>query len=208
MVVLEEGSFADATLIASTEEALAAVVDASVVAIDIPIGIPAVGPRDADVEARQFVGPIRSSVFATPPRPLLEQSTYAEALREAERLGIPGLSKQSWGLRERILDVERLLRSHHDIVEAHPEVCFAAMNGGPLGHGKRTWNGCRARVRLLAEEGIELPELLPGIGRAPVDDVLDAAAAAWTANRKARGLARTLPADPPLADGRPVAIWY
>jgi predicted RNase H-like nuclease len=147
-------------------------------------------------------------VFATPPRPLLEQSTYAEALQEAERLGIPGLSKQSWGLRDRILDVERLLRVHGDIVEAHPEVCFAAMNGGPLSHGKRSWNGCRARIQLLAERGIELPALLPGIARAPGDDVLDAAAAAWTADRKARGLARTLPADPPLVDGRPVAIWF
>jgi predicted RNase H-like nuclease len=43
---------------------------------------------------------------------------------------------------------------------------------------------------------------------APADDVLDAAAAAWTARRKAVGEARSLPDPPELIRGRPVAIWY
>ena len=34
--------------------------------IDVPIGIPDVGPRRADLLARAFVGPRASSVFATP----------------------------------------------------------------------------------------------------------------------------------------------
>jgi predicted RNase H-like nuclease len=33
------------------------------VAVDIPIGLPATGPRSCDVEARQRLGPRRSSVF-------------------------------------------------------------------------------------------------------------------------------------------------
>jgi predicted RNase H-like nuclease len=49
---------------------------------------------------------------------------------------------------------------------------------------------------------------LVAAGRAAADDVLDAAVAATSAERKARGDARTLPADPPTHDGRPVAIWY
>ena len=42
----------------------------------------------------------------------------------------------------------------------------------------------------------------------PPDDLLDAAAAAWTARRVLAGSARPLP-DPPEVDssGRPVAIW-
>jgi len=45
-------------------------------------------------------------------------------------------------------------------------------------------------------------------GQAAPDDVLDAAVAAWTAARKANGEAATLPPEPPLRDGRAVAIWY
>jgi predicted RNase H-like nuclease len=63
------------------------------------------------------------------------------------------------------------------------------------------------RRRLLAEAGIELPDELSA-GQAAADDVLDAAIAAWSAARRARGEAVPLPPDPPVQDGRPVAIWY
>jgi len=59
---------------------------------------------------------------------------------------------------------------------------------------------------LLAGQEIRLPEELEeGLG---IDDVLDAAAAAWSALRKAKGTALSLPASPEIIDGRPVAIWY
>jgi predicted RNase H-like nuclease len=45
-------------------------------------------------------------------------------------------------------------------------------------------------------------------GRASADDVLDAAIAAWSAARRVRGPAAALPAEPPMQDGRPVAIWH
>ena len=63
------------------------------------------------------------------------------------------------------------------------------------------------RRRLLAAAGIELPDELSA-GQAAADDVLDGAIGAWSAARKLRGVAATLPPDPPLQDGRPVAIWY
>nr|WP_246594095.1 DUF429 domain-containing protein [Streptomyces auratus] len=54
-----------------------------------------------------------------------------------------------------------------------------------------------------------LPDDLGDAGRTPPDDVLDAAAAAWTADRIARGRARPLPNPPErTAGGCPVAIWY
>jgi predicted RNase H-like nuclease len=46
------------------------------------------------------------------------------------------------------------------------------------------------------------------VAQAAADDVLDAAIAAWSAARKARGEAVPLPPDLPVQDGRPVAIWY
>jgi predicted RNase H-like nuclease len=41
-----------------------------------------------------------------------------------------------------------------------------------------------------------------------LDDVLDAAASAWSAQRIATGKALCLPGPPELADGREGAIWY
>jgi predicted RNase H-like nuclease len=43
---------------------------------------------------------------------------------------------------------------------------------------------------------------------APLDDVLDAAVAAWSAERIALGIAATLPRPPERVDGMAVCIWY
>ena len=65
------------------------------------------------------------------------------------------------------------------------------------------------RRKLLEANGIVLPDDLSEGGLAPADGVLDAAAAAWTANRLAEGRARTLPSPPEQhPGGRLVAIWY
>jgi predicted RNase H-like nuclease len=199
-IVLDAGQFADSISTPTFEELLGMVPDARVVGVDIPIGLPSKGVRAADVAARVFVGPRRSSVFPTPPRPALVAATYAEA-----RGVLPSLSAQSFALGKKILEVEACLEER--VVEVHPEVSFAGLAGRPLRHSKRSWNGQMERRRLLASAGIELPEELTA-GQAAADDVLDAAIAAWSAGRKERGEAATLPADPPVQDGRPVAIWY
>jgi predicted RNase H-like nuclease len=50
---------------------------------------------------------------------------------------------------------------------------------------------------------------LAGAGTVPADDILDAAAAGWTAARIARGQASSLPHPPqPGEAGQPIAIWY
>jgi predicted RNase H-like nuclease len=114
-------------------------------------------------------------------------------------------SRHSRSLGKKILEVEAHLEER--VVEVHPEVSFAALAGRPLRHSKRSWNGQMERRRLLASVGVELPDELAA-GDTAADDVLDAAVAAWSAARKDRGEAATLPADPPVQDGRPVAIWY
>ena len=68
------------------------------------------------------------------------------------------------------------------------------------------------RRAALAEQGILVPEgIRPGGRLAAADDVLDAAAVAWTARRIAAGTARSFP-DPPVTlrgDGpdRVQAVW-
>ncbi|WP_240139168.1 DUF429 domain-containing protein [Streptomyces sp. MUM 178J] len=96
------------------------------------------------------------------------------------------------------------------LFEAHPEVSFWALAGKtPLGPRKKSWAGQMARRSLLEAAGVALPDALGEAGRVPPDDVLDAAAAAWSAHRIAQGSASPLP-DPPERDrhGRPIAIWY
>jgi predicted RNase H-like nuclease len=95
------------------------------------------------------------------------------------------------------------------LFEVHPEISFAELNGGPpVGAGKKTWNGQMARRALLAGEDIRLPDDLAGAGVVPADDILDAAAAAWSARRIASGEASSMPSPPESgASGLPMAIW-
>lgn len=74
---------------------------------------------------------------------------------------------------------------------------------------KRTWNGLAQRRACLDRAEITLPDHLERGGMAGADDVLDAAAAAWSAWRIATGRASTLPDPPQVGDSiAPIAIWY
>jgi len=184
--------------------------DLDVVGIDIPVGLPDRGRRKADVLARERVGPRRAaSVFLTQVRSALAAADHAEAVRINRALAGEGVSAQAYGLRRRILEVDGWLdHAPVRVVEVHPEVSFAAMAGAPLAEGKKSWAGAQRRRSLLAEHGIAVPaDLGPAGTLAAVDDVLDAAAAAWSARRVVAGSARLLP-DPPerFSDGRPCAI--
>ena len=151
VVVLARRSTVVSTACARTfAEILAIAREATVLAVDIPIGLPAAGRRAADLEARAAVGPRRNSVFLTPPRAALEAPDIAAAR------GIhPSLTSQAWALRTKIFEVEALLDER--IFEVHPEVSFAALAGRHLAYPKRSWNGQMERRRLLANAGLAFP---------------------------------------------------
>jgi predicted RNase H-like nuclease len=194
-VALVDGRFEDAVLERRFPGVLERFADAAVIGVDVPIGLPEQGVgRRADVEARAVVGARRSSVFLTPARAALEAPTYSEA-----RAIAPSASAQGWALRTAILDVDRI--ADERVREVHPEVSFAVLAGAPLAFAKRTWNGQHERLALLRRVAIKIPKRLDA-GLVPVDDVLDAAVAAWTATRIARGEHLTIPSDP--APGDPV----
>jgi predicted RNase H-like nuclease len=194
-IVLEDGRFQADLLLRPIANDLSALDDASVIAIDIPIGF---GPRLADAEARRFLRGAASTVFSTPPREVLELP-FGPGL---------GVSAQAHALGERILHVSALALSNGRLREVHPEVSFRAMNDGrPLRFRKKSAAGAFERIELLRRHGIELDPLSEAASL-PLDDVLDAGAAAWSANRIALSLARSLPSPPETRDGRPVAIWY
>lgn len=194
-VVLDDGRFSRDELISGIHDDFEALKDAEVVAIDIPIGF---GPRRADGAARSFLKGAASTVFTTPSREVLE-IPFGPGL---------GVSAQSHALGQRIIHVTELAQRDPRVYEVHPEVCFRAMNGGvPLRYRKKSAGGALERVALLADAGIHL-ERVSASAMAPLDDVLDAAAGAWSAARISAGEARTLPEMPDEIDGRQIAIWY
>jgi predicted RNase H-like nuclease len=194
-VVLEDGRFAEDVLISPIESSFNELHDTEVVAIDVPIGF---GPRAADGEARKFLAVAASTVFSTPSREVLERP-YGPGL---------GISAQAHALGPRILHVTNLAQTDNRIREVHPEVSFRAMNDGrALSYRKKSAGGALERIALLRHHGIHMAELRE-TATAPLDDVLDAGAGAWSAQRIALGIAETLPDPPERVDGMTLCIWY
>ena len=184
--------------------------DASVVAIDIPIGLPESGRREADLAARARLGARRNSVFFTPPRAAMEAATHAEATAASVRLTGFGVSQQSFALAAKLREVDNWIpHAPCPVYEVHPEVSFTVLLGAPASAPKKTWAGMAERRRALEGAGLTLDHI-HGVAalRAGVDDMLDATVAAWSAQRIARGQAVMIPDPAPAGPrGQPVAIW-
>lgn len=194
-IALDDGRFAADYLLRPIDARFEELADAGVIAIDIPIGY---GPRKADVAAKRLLGPAANRVFLTPRLEILEVP-FGPGL---------GVTAQAHALGPRIIHVTALAGIDSRFHEVHPEVSFQAMNGGePLRYRKKSAGGALERTELLRRHGIELTAL-DASASAPLDDVLDAAAAAWSADRIATGAAQTLPDPPELVNGREIAIWY
>jgi predicted RNase H-like nuclease len=186
---------------------------AAVTGIDMPLGLLAAGWRDADRLARRALGRRGSTVFAIPPRPALEAASHAEASRTCRELTGQGLSVQAYGLRRKVAEAEQYRRRVATdpggvrLHEVHPELAFAALAGGaPIPASKHTPAGLATRRDLLHRAGLRLPSKLPGLAE---NDLLDAAAVAWSARRIAVGLAVTLANPEQRADdGSEIAVRY
>ena len=165
------------------------------VGIDMPIGLPEAGSRACDTLTRARLGPRRSSVFPTPPRALLGSADHAEALRRSRAIDGRGISIQAFNLLPKIAEVDAAIDPELTtaVVEAHPESAFAELAGAPLASTKRTADGRAVRLALLREPFPDSGDVLTTRARgAAADDVLDAAAAAWSARRWAAGTALVL----------------
>jgi predicted RNase H-like nuclease len=209
-VELRDGAFVRAMLASTLYEVVAGSSGATVIGVDIPLGLLPDRWRQADSLAAEVLGPRRASVFRVPPKPVWQQQDFVSANRVCRELTGTGLSRQSWALRPKLMEANTIWERHPGLLfEAHPEVSFRTMAGTPLAQPKKSWSGMVRRRALLASQGIRLPDQLGPAGDAPPDDVLDAAAVAWTANRVANKSAGSHPDPPELAgSGVPVAIWY
>ena len=176
--------------------------DLEVIAIDMPIGLSDAGPRACDVAARKLLQPHGTRVFPAPPRAALGHvDDYDAACRASIAATGKSLSKQTWNLLRSISEIDAIADDPR-LVECHPELAFALMQGHPVDERKKTPEGRARRLDLLRRW---LPDLGdPAYG----DDGLDAIACAWSAARIAAGTALTLPAgEVPRDDaGRPMRI--
>ncbi len=191
---LVDGAYAGSLVGVRLDGLIERVAGVAVIGVDMPLGLVEKGWRAADLEARMLLGVRRSSVFLVAPRAAWQESDYAAAGERCAELAGARLSRQAWALAPKLREARACWLGDQRVHEVHPEVSFRALAGGaPLAYGKKTWRGQHVRRRLLAAAGVVLPDELGEADRVPADDVLDAAAAAWSAHRIALGVAGRIP---------------
>jgi predicted RNase H-like nuclease len=209
---LTDGAYAGSLVDVRLDSLIVRAAGVEAIGVDMPLGLVEKGWRAADLGARALLGVRRSSVFLVAPRSVWREPDYGAAGDRCQELTGHRLSRQAWALGPRIIEARSCWLADERVHEVHPEVSFRALAGGvPPAHAKKTWRGQNTRRRLLAEAGVTLPDELGEADRVPVDDVLDAAAAAWSAHRIALGGADRIPEVPERdadAEGRGVEIRY
>lgn len=208
-VVISDSGFVEARVFKAFAELMGEFAGAKVIAVDMPIGLVDKGDREADQAARNFLTGQASSVFNSPPRPVLAAKDYNEAQAISKQVNGKGLSKQSYNLLAKIVQVDAFAADAR-VYEVHPEVSLRLMNGGAaLQFRKKSWGGMHVRLQLLERVGITLPADLGEVNAVGTDDVVDAAVAAWSGRRIAAGEARSFPEAGEQRDvsGRRIAIW-
>ena len=197
-----------------------------VVAVDIPVGLPSAGGRTADRDGRVLLKPKRTScVFPAPALCILDVEDYDRAKRLSYDATRKRPTKQSHALLRKIREVRHAVndpnsfyRSGSSIdsaptwaVEVHPEVSFAKLAGEPIPVSKHKQAGVARRVELLRAVFPNIAEAMAapmaGQPRPGRDDLLDAAAAAWTARHLVKGDADCLGAGEDDATGYPMNLW-
>ena len=199
----------------------------SLVLVDIPIGLPSGNEvRDCDDCARQKLGePRRRSVFPVPTRQTVQQAARAPKDRDAaaiieHKLAGKCINKQTFAIAPKIDEVDLVLRmkgpeNPPSIREAHPELCFWALNcQQAIGPRKQTKEGRELRLRVLNEtypkSGEIYAEACEAFPRTQVerDDILDALVIAITA-RNGHDHLTTVPDCPPNdLKGLPMEMVY
>jgi predicted RNase H-like nuclease len=183
-----------------------------VVAVDVPIGLPATGGlRECDRQARARLGRRWMCVFEVPDRDLIGHEFEAareivhrrREARPGEALHVP--TRQTVQITDKIRDVDRILCQDPSrerwLFEVHPEVSFRELAGEDLPR-KKTAAGKKHRLALLRDR---FPDVEKRLCAAPwrrrevaYDDMLDAYIALWSALRFSRGTSHYIE----LGDGK------
>jgi predicted RNase H-like nuclease len=156
-------------------------------------------------------------VFPAPIRQTLGTSDYESAKKVSFGYSGKKITRQSFGILGKVRELDSVVTSMSidRVFEVHPEVSFWAMASGvPNQFGKHKSIGKAERRELLTEVFDEVvvdecEEELPARSIAAVDDLYDALAALWTAQRIKYGRSRSFPEEPRFdARGLPMRIGY
>ena len=189
----------------------------TVVALDMPIGLPEAHDRACDKAARQAIGKRKSSVFTVPVRATLKATDREEASALTQAADGRKLSVQTWGIFPKICSVDAAMADdpafRAAVCEVHPEVSFWAWNQGRAMEHPKKKGGLPERLALarawLGQDILRQargPHLKKHLAD---DDILDAIACLWTAQRISEGRAQSFPESPPLdATGLPMQIVF
>ena len=178
-------SFDGIRLFPDIDSLLAGFAPAARFLIDIPMGLPEVGPRDLEVQARRQLPPKKtSSVFAIPCRAAIYAADYQQACQTNQQVQGKKFSIQTWNICQKIRELDTYLIEHpaacHRVYESHPELAFSRLAGDHVLPSKKTVEGFNKRQTLLSEFMPNLTSLVQDVldatKRAQVarDDVLDA----------------------------------
>jgi predicted RNase H-like nuclease len=186
--------------------------DLAILGIDIPIGL-LDGSRACDKAARKLLGqPRGSSVFPVPCRAAIRATSYDAASAANKQQTGKKLSVWTWSILPKIKQVDDAITPacQQWAFEVHPEVSFWKLAGEhPMPHKKKIEDGVNERIALLRPVFPEIDRHLqnrpPGVGK---DDLLDAAAAAWTALRISSGEAQQVCKPECDSKGLMAGIWY
>ena len=190
-----------------------------VLALDIPIGLTDSGPRQCDLVARKMLGqPRGTSVFPAPIRPAVRASDRREADSISRAVDGKGVGAQAFGLYPRIHEIDEIIRGNKEarefIYEVHPELCFMTWNKGePIQESKKSHEGMSIRLGLVKShfggEAVHAVRQRHLPSQVADDDIYDAFAALWTAERINVGVAEVIP-DSPETDsfGLPMGMWF
>lgn len=129
-----------------------------------------------------------------------------------------GVGAQAFNLYSRIREVDEIVRSdpraRRYIHEVHPELSFMAWNKGkPIAESKKSPRGIGRRKKLVQSQfgkgafrSVRQANLSSVVAD---DDICDAFACLWTAERIHLGIAEVIP-NPPAIDplGIRMGMWY
>lgn len=143
------------------------------------------------------------------PRPYPKRaaaSTYADANDASKAAQQKGIPQQAWAIYPKIRQVDEALQAdavlRDRVFEVHPELTFATWSGAPIIPPKRKREGHAIRRALIDNHfgpfAFEFVRDQIQRTQASNDDIADAFAALWTAQRIVKGSSQTTPVDPAM----------
>ena len=150
----------------------------SVVVIDMPIELNEKNYlRECDVLAKKYLGKeFQSSVFIPPLKRVLKCTNYQEANELSKKIAGKGLSKQSWHLKSKISEVQKISKLCNKVYEGHPECSFKMLKNETLKAKKKSVLGVFERLDLLRRAGLDPLSVSLNLEKnssIKIDDILD-----------------------------------